>query len=250
MKKLFLVILLLCNFGKCYAFSSEKSELDSIGEAKIFRPKQTIWLNGGQLIRHEDQVSFERQLTYWVTLELTGGYKYPVNNNQTYSITLPSIVNLTVYDYAKRMPFSEGIMANVRLKIYPDSDKSKKSRTYISPQFFYRYRFFDQKQINVTTEKIEDSRRSDAGLQSLDLEIYGGKLLAGKTISLIKFSKKHALLIDVYGGMGFRIKKAKINFHDYDRNFPPPSPYIRPQTKKSEREIASLQLGFKLGYQF
>ncbi len=251
MKKTWIIILLLLAAGKSYAFLPQNSGIQDSAKATL-QPKlrQTIWLNGGQLFRKEIQLSYERFLTDWLALEITGGYKYAKPGKQPYEITLSSVINFPVYEYVERMPFSEGILGGISFKIYPGAKNPEYARTYVASQFFYRNRYFENQKIIITTEKDNDGRASDGGLQSVDMHIYGGKLLVGRTISLIDFTKKNSLLVDFYGGIGYRLKNARIDYHDYDRNLPPSSPYYRPQIKKYEESKASLHAGFRLGFQF
>ncbi len=222
-------------------------------ETKIkAKPSHTIWVNGGQLIRQELQIGYERSLTNQLSLECAAGYKKSRRDGINYNVHLSRLIkNLNTSDYAERMPFSEGILVSAALKYFTDPDQHKRSRVYFSPQLFYRYRYYDQ-QLVTTFAPSQDNRRSRASLQSLDLNIYGGKILVGNTITLFGLGKTKKVLLDVYYGFGLRHKNAKTTYFWSGLPYyaPPATLTNPPEVEKISDTFLSQQLGLKLGFQF
>jgi len=173
-------------------------------------------------------------------LEGLVGYKYAKNKSKPFEEYQSMTIVTDAYNYAERMPFSKGIFTGLAFKFYPNSSISDRNRLFISPQFFYRYRFYDHQYVitdDFNSDPNEDPRTT---LQSLDLHIFGAKLLAGKTFSIMEFENKSNIALEVYTGIGLRQKMASTTYY---------------YTLSSERITAestfwSFHLGFKLGYRF
>jgi hypothetical protein len=223
--------------------------------------KNTIWLNGGQIARREYQLSYERFLNQWFALEVGLGYKYAVNAGQPYEVSIPSLYNGEFYNFAERMPFSQGIFTSLAFKAYM-TEKTFKGG-YASGQLFYRYRFYDHQFVSSGVMASEDPKNWDSQ-QSLDLHIFGAKFLLGRTMDLVRFKNKSAIMLDLYGGLGFRNKFAKTTFFSKKSTnsgsyytppgyTPPPATTVtqpKPWTENSENGMISVQAGLKLGFRF
>jgi len=246
--KLKLALILISSF-----FSVAKSWAISDSTAfKNWKPK-AIWVNAGQLSREELIISYEHFFQPDLSFEFAVGYKKPRREGINYNVHLSRFVkDLNTFDYAERLPFSEGILVSGALRSYTDKDKLKRSRTYFSPQFFYRYRFYDSQLVTTYPAGSDERTPGVATLQSLDLNIYGGKFLIGRTIRLFGFNKTKNVLLDIYGGVGLRHKEAKTVYYwrGSEGHSPPATLTSPPETEHKSITLISFHLGCKLGFQF
>lgn len=253
MKQIRVVVLLLLATVKCYAFLPQNSGIqDSVKFVNKPKRPQNIWVNLGQISRNEILIGFEKHLSPETALELSLGYKYAENKGQPFDVALSSVLMLDTYDYAERMPFSEGILIGLGLKGYLLSEKHPWFKTYLSPSLFYRNRFFDLQYISSSTLQ-PDKRYEGNSLQSLDLKIYGAKFLFGHTIDMVVFNDQKKILLDLYYGVGFRHKEAKTSYFNYNRaefGQYPAQPTGGPTIEKAKSDWASLHAGIRLGFQF
>lgn len=253
MKKAQFVFLLLLATVKCYGFGPQKSNLQDTTKANLpVKRTITTWVNVGQYFRNEVQVSVEKFISPETALELTVGYKFAEHKNQPFTVNLSSMLILDTFDYAERMPFSEGILIGLGLKGYLLSEKHPWFKTYLSPSVFYRNRFYDQQYISSATLQ-PDKRYAGNSLQSLDLKIYGAKFLFGHTFDMVVFNRQKKILLDLHYGIDFRHKEAKTSYFKYNgTEFGqyPAKPIGDPQIEKAESDWVSFHAGLRLGFQF
>src|SRR6188768_2368766 len=132
MKKLLFLILLSSATLKVFSQSTALLPETDPNALNTKKNNHTIWLNLGQISRNEIQMSYEHLFNPETAVELSLGYKYAENKGNPYYIALPSVSNLNTFDYAERMPFSEGILFALGFRGYMISENHPWFKTYLS----------------------------------------------------------------------------------------------------------------------
>lgn len=249
MKKLLLAILLLSGLGKCYAFGAEKSANPDSDTTLILKPKSHfVWVNIGQLSQRELQLSYEKHTRNGFGIEATIGYKQPTKQNQEVGLSMGSISLNHYYDYAFRIPFFTGVLAQVGIKWnFPGIPGA-----YISGNVFYRYWFFNDENLSVYSMDYysEDNFTSK---MSMRMYVNGFKVLMGYPLTVFRTGKNNALVMDFYCGAGFRHKQVVAEHETYrDLRYYGPGGYPEhePFTARYKSWNLSPHVGYKVGYRF
>lgn len=254
------LVFLLSVVFRSFAFQAGSFQVaDSTGKISRTKPTNILWLNLGQLVRKELLVNYQKNIGSNSVLEYGFGYKFPTSFNKPYTVN-KSTFDFEPYEYAERMPFSQGLMASIATKFYFKPQVNKPlDGGYISTGIFYRYRFYNH-QLVYSQTPLSDYPDNYASQQSLDLQIGGYKILIGKTKDFGQFTKGTRLKFDIYTGLGYRWKYAVtavdwIHSTDSGSTYTPPTknspaPSHPQYIVKEKTSIISFQAGLKVGLEF
>jgi len=225
-----IVLTILCT--NCYS-------QDNISKAEEVFPKNLIKVNFLPLLVHTISFSFEREIAKKFSIELEGGYIFPLDKDQY-------AYHITDFDWSQYPLWaSQGYLGRGSLRYYLLRKEHQNFIVFVGASFLFKYRFYNNKKFYDWSYR--GTTNEEHYLQSEKNLVYAGEIQGG--IRYYPSKHNHLILeasISIGYGEDYRTTDVINHYGKYNQLSPPFVPTRTEQVKP----YLSFNPCLKIGYAF